>query len=73
MGGSGFAAEGLVGSFWNSAPTGREPENRAPVGRFLPSKNEVETGRDDDDVDDVDDVTLVVFAEDVDADSALDA
>ena len=46
FGGSGLAVdEGLVGSFWNSAPTGREP-NKAPVGRFLPSKKDVETGRD---------------------------
>ena len=49
LGGSGLAADGLVGSFWKSAPTGREPENSAPVGRFLPRRNEVDTGLDEDD------------------------
>ena len=39
-----MVADGLVGSFWNKAPTGRAPENKAPVGRFFPSRKEVETG-----------------------------
>ena len=67
-----MAADGLVGSFWKSAPTGREPENRAPVGRFLPRRNEVDTGLDEDD-DVADDDVAAADVEEMDVAAVVDS